>query len=100
MPNTLYFSNSVLMFLCVCTKGYCCTFKPQPMDQSIIQTLKWKFKKKELKFVLNQIIKSEKSVSEILKEISDLNAIYWFDPAWQEVEGLTIQNMFARCGFD
>ena len=32
------------------------------MDQGINQTLKVKFKKKELKFVLKQMIKSEKSV--------------------------------------
>ena len=76
------------------------TSKTQPMDQGIIQTLKLKFRKKQLKFVLNQINKSEKSGSEILKEISILNAIYWVDSAWQEVEGLTIQKCFSRCGFD
>ena len=70
------------------------TSKTQPMDQGIIQTLKVKFRKKQFKFVLNQMNKSEKSGSEILKEISILNAIYWVDSAWQEVEGLTIQKCF------
>ena len=37
------------------------------------------------------MIKCEKRVSEMLKEISVLNVIYWFDSAWQEVDGLTIQ---------
>ena len=49
---------------------------------------------------MNQINISEKSGSGILKEISILNVIYWVDSAWQEVEGLSIQNFFSRCGFD
>ena len=76
------------------------TSKTQPMDQGIIQTVKLKFRKRQLKFVLNKMEKSEKNCSELLKEISVLNVIYWVHASWQEVETTTIQRCFARCGFD
>ena len=71
----------------------------QPMDQGIIQTLKLKYRKRQLQYVLAQLERTEKSGPQILKEISILDAIYWVARAWEEVEASTIQRCFARCGF-
>lgn len=37
--------------------------------------------------------------SELLKNINILQAIYWINHSWQEVETSTIQKCFAKCGF-
>ena len=37
--------------------------------------------------------------SELLKNINILQAIYWINRSWQEVETSTIQKCFAKCGF-
>lgn len=76
------------------------TSKTQPMDQGIIQTVKLKFRKRQLKFVINQMEKSDKSGSELLKEINVLKTIFWVSSSWNEVDPSTIQKCFARCGFD
>ncbi|KAJ8300510.1 hypothetical protein KUTeg_022029 [Tegillarca granosa] len=36
---------------------------------------------------------------ELLKEINVLQAIYWINSAWKEVELSTIQKCFVKCGF-
>lgn len=53
------------------------TSKLQPMDQGIIQTLKPKFRNRQLKKMVREMDHRSKSGSEILKNISLLDAIYW-----------------------
>ena len=74
--------------------------KSQPMDQGIIQTIKLKFCKRQLRHVISEMEKDKsKCESELLKNINILQAIYWINRSWQEVETSTIQKCFAKCGF-
>lgn len=92
---TVNFSNVKLQFLPPNT-----TSKSQPMDQGIIQTLKLKFRKRQLQHVIYEMDKDKsKCGSQLLKDITILQAIYWIHRSWQEVETTTIQKCFAKCGF-
>lgn len=75
------------------------TSKLQPMDQGIIQTLKLKFRNRQLKKMVREMDHSSKCGSEILKNISLLDAIYWIDRSWKEVETSTIVKCYKKCGF-
>ena len=62
------------------------------MDQGIIQTVKLKYRKCQLQHVLAEMdICATKTGSQILKEITILQAIYWINSAWKEVKVETIQ---------
>jgi predicted transcriptional regulator len=72
----------------------------QPMDQGIIQTLKLKYRKRQLQHVVDQIeTQPQKSGNEILKEISILDAAYWISSGWENVDASTISKCFQKCGF-
>ncbi|XP_052271459.1 tigger transposable element-derived protein 4-like [Dreissena polymorpha] len=70
----------------------------QPMDQGIIQTLKLKYRKRQLQYILTQM-ENDKVGSHVLQQISILDAIYWINGSWKDIEVSTIQKCFARCGF-
>ncbi|XP_045178721.2 tigger transposable element-derived protein 4-like [Mercenaria mercenaria] len=72
----------------------------QPMDQGIIQALKLKFRNRQLSYIVSQMERTDKVGSQVLKEISILDAIYWINGSWKEVTPTTIQKCFAKCGFD
>ncbi|XP_052260015.1 tigger transposable element-derived protein 4-like [Dreissena polymorpha] len=71
----------------------------QPMDQGIIQTLKLKYRKRQLQYILTQTEKNDKVGSQVLQQISTLDAIYWINGSWKNIEVSTIQKCFAICGF-
>ena len=72
----------------------------QPMDQGIIQSLKLKYRQRQLQHVVNIMdSKPGKSGPELLKEISILDAIYWIARSWSQVEESTISKCFRKCGF-
>ncbi len=72
----------------------------QPMDQGIIQTLKLKYRKRQLQHVVDQIESQPgKSGNEILKDISILDAAYWISKGWDNVDESTITKCFLKCGF-
>jgi hypothetical protein len=76
------------------------TSKSQSMDQGIIQATKLKFRKRQLQFMLSQMDKGEsKTGTQILKDISVLDAIFWISRSWDEVEITTIEKCFAKAGF-
>ncbi|XP_061166736.1 tigger transposable element-derived protein 4-like [Saccostrea echinata] len=75
------------------------TSKLQPMDQGITQCLKLKFRKRQLKKMVQEMDHSSKCGSEILKKNSLLDAIYWIDRSWKEVETPTIVKCFKNCVF-
>ena len=76
------------------------TSKLQPMDQGIIQTMKLKYRKRQLQHVISAMKKdTSKCGSQLLKGINILQAIYWVNNAWKHVEASTIQKCFAKCGF-
>lgn len=71
------------------------------MDQGIVQTLKLKYRKRQLQHVLNEMNKhSRKTGPEIIKDVNVLQAIHWIDRAWRETEISTIEKCFTRCGFN
>jgi hypothetical protein len=91
----LEFSNVKLKFLPANT-----TSKSQPMDQGIIQTVKVKFHRRQLRHIISEMEKDKsKCGSELLKNINILQAIYLINRSWQEVETFTIQKCFTKCGF-
>uniref|UniRef100_A0A8W8I2G5 HTH CENPB-type domain-containing protein n=1 Tax=Magallana gigas TaxID=29159 RepID=A0A8W8I2G5_MAGGI len=57
------------------------------------------FRNRQLKKMVREMDHSSKCGSEILKNISLLDAIYWIDRSWKEVETSTIVKCFKRCGF-
>lgn len=72
----------------------------QPMDQGVIQAFKLKYRKRQLQHVINQMDLSQgKTGTDLLKEISILDAIYWISGSWNEVECSTITKCFSNCGF-
>lgn len=57
-----------------------------------------KFRKRQLQFMISQMDKSESNTgSQILKDISILDAIFWISRSWDEIT--TIQKCFAKAGF-
>ncbi|XP_060587924.1 tigger transposable element-derived protein 6-like [Ruditapes philippinarum] len=70
------------------------TSRLQPMDQGIIQTPKLKYRKKQLQHILVKVDSSNKVGSQLLKEISVLDAIYWIDAAWRDIKAKTIVKCF------
>ena len=91
----LEFSNVKLKLLPTNT-----TSKSQPMDQGIIQTVKLKFHRRQLRHIISEMEKDKsKCGSELLKNINILQAIYLINRSWQEVETFTIQKCFTKCGF-
>ena len=57
------------------------------MDQGIIQTLKLKYRKRQLRHMAVEIEKNPtKTDSEILKRISALDAVYWINATRTDAE--------------
>ncbi|MGH0121709.1 UNVERIFIED_CONTAM: hypothetical protein FKN15_076305 [Acipenser sinensis] len=61
--------------------------------------MKLKFCKRQLQHVLSQLETSVKCGSEILKESSSRDVIYWINRSWNQVEAATIQKCFVKAGF-
>lgn len=72
----------------------------QPMDAGIIQTLKLKYRTRQLQHVITQMDKHlDKTGCQVLRDITVLDAIYWVAGSWREVQQDTIIKCFAKCGF-
>ena len=71
----------------------------QPMDQGVIQALKLKFRKKQLRNILQNLeTNKEMTGPELLKATNVLQAIYWVDQSWRDVQSSTITKCFRKCG--
>ena len=72
------------------------TSKSQPMDQGIMQAMKLKYRKRQLQYQIGHMEK-DKTLSgpELLKKISVLDAIYWTNNSWSEVEKSTMEKCFS-----
>ncbi|XP_062609218.1 tigger transposable element-derived protein 4-like [Saccostrea cucullata] len=93
-PN-IKLSNVELQFLPPNT-----TYKTQPMDMGIIQAMKLKFRKRQMKHMIKEMDKHPDICgTDILKQITILDAIYWVHSAWEEVQTSTIQKCFSKAGF-
>ena len=88
------FNNIKIVFLPKNT-----TSRLQPLDAGIIQSFKYKYRKKLMRFVIARP-KDDVLASEITKQVDVLQAIEWIAKAWGEVSVDTIKNCFKKCGFD
>ncbi|XP_053388839.1 tigger transposable element-derived protein 6-like [Mercenaria mercenaria] len=93
-PN-IQLSNVKVVFLSSNT-----TSVAQPMDQGIIQTKKPKFYQQQSQHIINEMEKSTQSGSELLKQISVLDTIFWINRAWKTVDATTTMKCFDKCGFE
>ena len=91
----LTLNNVTLQFLPANT-----TSKSQPMDEGIIQALKLRYRRRQLKKTIMKM-NTNKTLngSDLLKQISVLDAIYWISNSWNVLDNSTIQKCFKRCGF-
>ncbi|XP_069107251.1 tigger transposable element-derived protein 4-like [Argopecten irradians] len=91
----LSLKNVTLQFLPLNT-----TSKSQPMDQGIIQAVKLKYRRRQLQHIFANMTRHNLlSGSELLKQISVLDVIYWVNRAWDQVETDTIVKCFAAAEF-
>jgi hypothetical protein len=91
----LTLNNVTLQFLPANT-----TSKSQPMDQGIIQALKLRYRRRQLqKTIMKMDTDKTLNGSDLLKQISVLDAIYWTSNSWNDLDNSTIQKCFKRCGF-
>ena len=66
------------------------TSKSQPMDQVIIQTMKLKYRKRQLQHIISTMKQDKRKCgTQLLKDINVLQAIYWINSSWREVESLS-----------
>ena len=76
------------------------TAKLQPMDAGIIQTLKLKFRKRQLSYILHKLDTDTTSTgAAILRTANILQAINWLSASWRDVLPETIMKCFKSCGF-
>ncbi|KAI8502235.1 hypothetical protein Bbelb_198230 [Branchiostoma belcheri] len=76
------------------------TSKLQPMDQGIIQTVKLKYRKRQLRRILRELENDKEATGpEIVKRVTVLDAIQWVRQAWDETEPETIKKCFGKAGF-
>ena len=73
----------------------------QPMDAGIIQAVKLKYRRRQLShMIIKMEVFSSMTGTELLKQISVLDAIHWVAEAWNELTPETISKCYAKCGFD
>lgn len=71
----------------------------QPMDQGVIQTMKLKFRKRQLRYILQKLeANKEMTGPELMRTTDVLQSIYWVDQSWRDVDPDTIKKCFRRCG--
>jgi len=61
--------------------------------------VKLKYRNKQLKHILSNLDNSTKVRSQLLKEISVLDVIYWISAAWKELDSSTIVKCSQKAGF-
>lgn len=77
-----------------------CTSVLHPMDQGIIQAVKLKFYKQQSEHLISRINTSTLTGTELLKEVTVLDCIYWLSQAWKDVTSLCTMRCFDKCGFE
>ncbi|XP_071108478.1 tigger transposable element-derived protein 4-like [Haliotis cracherodii] len=70
----------------------------QPLQQGIITAFKSHYRKRFLQAILARVEASEEAAS-ALKNITELDAIYWIRSAWDNVKTSLICNCFDAVGF-
>jgi hypothetical protein len=92
---TFQLENVKLKFFPPNTTSHC-----QPMDQGIIQTVKAKYRKRQLEYLCCEMERRPSLCgSELLKTISVMDAMLWVIKAWKEVQLSTITKCFVKGGF-
>ena len=90
----LTFSNVKFVFLPANT-----TTDLQPLDQGVIQAAKIHYRKKLMKKVL-ELLDAGQDVSQLLKNVTVIDAVYWIAASIKEITADTVIKCFARCGFN
>ena len=75
-----------------------CTSRLQPCDAGIIQNVKMHYRKMLLRHVLFCMDEAT-CATDLSKKVNILDAILWLKSAWDDVQPMTIQKCFAKCGF-
>ena len=91
----LTLNNITLQFLAANT-----TSKSQPIDQETMQALKLRYRRRQLqKTIMKMDTDKTLNGSDLLKQISVLDAIYWISKSWNDLDNSIIEKCFKRCGF-
>ncbi|XP_055308021.1 tigger transposable element-derived protein 6-like [Sitodiplosis mosellana] len=91
-PN-LKLSNVQLIFLPPNT-----TSQTQPLDQGIINAIKVHYRKRVLKRLICQM-DTARNVSDLVKGITFLDAIFWLKEAIESLNDKVVPNCFRKAGF-
>lgn len=75
------------------------TSRLQPCDAGIIRAVKANYRKRLLRHLLLKMDEAH-SVTDLVKEVTLLDAILWMRNAWDATSSTTIQKCFANCGFN
>lgn len=86
-------SNVTLKFLPPNTTSHI-----QPLDQGIIRAMKERYKRRLLRSLLSKIDECA-TVTQLCKQITLLDGIYWIADAWNETSASTIVKCFKGGGF-
>jgi DDE superfamily endonuclease len=92
-PNDLKFSNIKFVFFPPNTTSVC-----QPMDQGIIKVFKGYYRNRVVEEIFRKT-SSNNSINADQIKISLLDAIFFIDQSWKEVDISTISNCFKHAGF-
>ncbi|XP_035673006.1 tigger transposable element-derived protein 4-like [Branchiostoma floridae] len=77
------------------------TSRLQPMDQGIIQTVKLKYRKRQLRRILQELENDKEATgTQAAKRLTVLQAIQFVGAAWRETTPETIQKCFRKAGFN
>eukprot|EP00058_Branchiostoma_floridae_P027026 XP_002612517.1 hypothetical protein BRAFLDRAFT_75361 [Branchiostoma floridae] len=76
------------------------TSRLQPRDQGIIQTVKLKYHKRQLRRILQELEDDKEATgTQAAKRLTVLQAIQFVGAAWRETSPETIQKCFRKAGF-
>lgn len=69
----------------------------QPMDQGVLQSLKLKYRKKFLKFLLED---ESVPLTETIKRTNIKDVVYWSDESWEDVSDQAIRKSWSKLWTD
>jgi len=75
-----------------------CTSILQPMDQGIIQAMKLKFDKQQSQCIISKMENNPLSGTDLLKEVTVLDTIYWINRAWNDITSTCIKRVLKSVG--
>jgi uncharacterized protein YeeX (DUF496 family) len=86
--GTMVMSNVIVIFL-----PPDLTSEVQPLDQGIIRSVKVRYRKKMLQYIVT-VAEASNTKSDFNKSISVLHAVRWVSSAWEQISRETIVKCF------